>query len=132
MSKSQTKKPLAVAIGSAFAVSLAASPIVNAEQNPFSMNELSSGYQVADMEGKCGGKKEKEGNCGGMKEKEGNCGSKMNKAEEGEGNCGAKKKAVKEGQCGEGKCGANKKQADKSKEGNCGGSKKSTEGKCGS
>jgi len=127
---SKSKKPLAAAIGSAFAVSLAASPVVNAEQNPFAMNELSSGYQVADMEGKCGGKKEREGNCGGKKEREGNCGGKMNKYEEGEGNCGAKKKARKEGQCGEGKCGGDMK-ADKSKEGNCGG-KKPMEGKCGS
>ncbi len=132
MTKSQTKKPLAVAIGSAFAVSLAASPIVNAEQNPFSMNELFSGYQVADMEGNCGGNKNKEANCGGKKGKESNCGSKMNKAEEGEGNCGAQKKARKEGQCGEAKCGGNMKNADKSKEGNCGGSNKSKEGKCGS
>ena len=125
---SKSKKPLAAAIGSAFAATLVASPIVNAEQNPFSMNELSSGYQVADMEGKCGGKKEREGNCGGKKEKEGNCGGK--KMEEGEGKCGAKKKAVKEGQCGEAKCGGNMKSDKAEKEGNCGG-KKSKEGNCG-
>ncbi|MDH5435238.1 MAG: hypothetical protein OEX83_00625 [Gammaproteobacteria bacterium] len=130
MNKFQTKKPLAIAIGSAFVASLAASPMVNAEQNPFSMNELSSGYQVADsgkMEGNCGSKhKEKsDGNCGGKMNKEkmheeDEDEHKSKKMEEGEGKCGAKKKAVKEGQCGEAKCGGMKKEK-KAKEGNCGG-----------
>ena len=116
MNTSQTRKPLAMAIGSAFAVSLMASPIVSAEQNPFSMNELSSGYQVAEKgkegscgEGKCGGKKSSkegscgEGKCGGKKSsKEGSCGDKKGK----EGSCGDKK--GKEGSCGEGKCGGKK------------------------
>ena len=91
------KTPLALAIGTAFVASLAASNIANAapnSSNPFAMSELSSGYmQVADAkEGKCG-----EGKCGGAKEMEKNM----------EGKCGGAK-APKEGKCGEGKCGGNK------------------------
>ncbi|MFK8067245.1 MAG: hypothetical protein AB8D52_03275 [Gammaproteobacteria bacterium] len=74
-------------LGTAFAVSLAFSPVTNAESNPFSLNDLSTGYQVA--EGKCG---------------EGKCGEKKAEAKCGEGKCGEAKKA--EGKCGEGKCGA--------------------------
>ncbi|MFK5912845.1 MAG: hypothetical protein QM484_00600 [Woeseiaceae bacterium] len=120
MSNKKTFKTLSIAAGTAFIASLAMSPIANAAEgaNPFSMNELSSGYmQLA--EGKCGGSKNmgKEGKCGGDKKmkKEGKCG---------EGKCGgAKKKMSKEG-----KCGGKKKM---SKEGKCGGSKKMEEGKCG-
>ena len=85
----KTKTPLALAIGTAFAASLATSSIANAapsSNNPFAMSELSSGYmQVADVkEGKCGGTKAtEEGKCGGTK-------------------------ATKEGKCGEGKCGGKK------------------------
>jgi uncharacterized low-complexity protein len=105
MATKKTLKPIAAAIGTTFAVSLAASPLASAEQNPFSMTQFSSGYMVAehggekDVEGKCG-----EGKCGeGKKAEEGKCG---------EGKCGEGKKAGGEkkadGQCGEGKCGANK------------------------
>ncbi len=93
----KTKTPLALAIGTAFAASLAASNIANAapnSSNPFAMSDLNSGYmQVA--EGKCG-----EGKCGGAKKesKEGKCG---------EGKCGGSKSS-KEGKCGEGKCGGKK------------------------
>ena len=86
MSKQTGLKPIAAAIGTTFVVSLAASPIANAVENPFAVNELSGGYMVAEheAEGKCG-----EGKCGGEK-KEG------------------KKEAGKEaeGKCGEGKCGS--------------------------
>ena len=103
MSDQTFKKPLAIAMGATFAAALSASPIANADTNPFGMQNLSSGYmQLA--EGKCG-----EGKCGGDKGKEGKCG---------EGKCGGDK--GKEGKCGEGKCGG-----DKGKEGKCG------EGKCG-
>jgi uncharacterized low-complexity protein len=80
-----------------------------AGENPFAINELPSGYQLAegDMEGKCG-----EGKCGeGKKDGEGKCG---------EGKCGEGDKDG-EGKCGEGKCG----EGDKDAEGKCG------EGKCG-
>lgn len=102
------KKPLmnTIALGSAIALGVC-SVAVSASQNPFAINELSSGYQLAqadgtekDREGKCG-----EGKCGedgaGMKDAEGKCG---------EGKCGEDKDADKtgEGKCGEGKCGEEK------------------------
>lgn len=103
MSKKIALKPIAAALGTTFVVSLTASPAVFSAENPFTMNELSSGYMVAnhDAEGKCGDKKEtKEGKCGDKKDTsaEGKCG---------EGKCGEKRKAH-EGKCGEGKCGNNK------------------------
>lgn len=135
MSKSNSMKPLALAMGAAFVTSLAGASVANAAENPFGMTELSNGYMVAESkEGKCGGsmskEKMKEGKCGGEKAKkmkegkcgEGKCGEGMKKAEE------AKSK-MKEGKCGEGKCGEGMKKAgeakEKMKEGKCG------EGKCG-
>jgi uncharacterized low-complexity protein len=60
MSKKSTMKPLAAAIGTAVVASLASVSYVQADQNPFDMSNLSSGYMVADHgEGKCG-----EGKCG--------------------------------------------------------------------
>jgi uncharacterized low-complexity protein len=101
MNKSM-KKSLAVALGTTFAAAMSASPVVNAEANPFGMQNLESGYvHVADA--KCGG-------------------SKDAAKTEGEGKCGASKdKMTKEGKCGEGKCG----------EGKCGEKRKANEGKCG-
>ena len=80
-------------MGATFAAALSASPVANADSNPFGMQNLSGGYmQLA--EGKCG-----EGKCGeGKSEKEGKCG---------EGKCG-EGKSKKEGKCGEGKCGEGK------------------------
>ncbi|NOQ90738.1 MAG: hypothetical protein GQ549_07310 [Gammaproteobacteria bacterium] len=93
------KKSLSVALGTTFVAAMSASPVVNAEANPFGMQNLESGYvQVA--EGKCG-----EGKCGegkGKAKAEGKCG---------EGKCGegkSKAKAESEGKCGEGKCGGKK------------------------
>jgi uncharacterized low-complexity protein len=86
--------PVAAALGTTFAVTLAASPVVNAADNPFGMNEFSNGYMVAGHEeGKCG-----EGKCGDKGGEEGKCG---------EGKCGDKgsEKGSEEGKCGEGKCG---------------------------
>ena len=89
MSEKNKLNPLAVALGTTFAISLTASPIINAADNPFAANQLTNGgYEVA--EGKCG-----EGKCGDKKEGEGKCG---------EGKCGDKKEG--EGKCGEGKCGS--------------------------
>lgn len=91
------KTALTLALGTAFAASLAAAPVVNAAGDPFEMDSLNGGYQVAqadkNKEGKCG-----EGKCGGDKTKDGKCGG--DKKEEGK--CG-------EGKCGEGKCGGEKK-----------------------
>lgn len=102
MYEQSSLKPIAAALGTTFAVSLAISPIANAEQNPFSLTELSGGYIVADSHE---GKKEGEGKCG-----EGKCGEKRDTSAEGkcgEGKCG-EKRAAHEGKCGEGKCGEKK------------------------
>jgi len=99
-----SQKTLALAVGSAFALSLASAPI-NAAENPFEATTLSSGYQVADHgkegEGKCG-----TGKCGAEKgkAKEGSCGGEKSA----EGKCGGEKAKDKEGKCGTGKCGNSK------------------------
>ncbi|MBM2829640.1 MAG: hypothetical protein HW411_430 [Gammaproteobacteria bacterium] len=98
MSKKTTLTPIAAALGTTFVVSLAASPIVNAAENPFALNELSSGYMVAE-EGKCGDKMEGEGKCGEAMESEAMESEEM-ESEEME---SEEKKA--EGKCGEAKCG---------------------------
>ncbi len=92
-------KPIASALGVTLVATLAASPVVKADENPFAISEI-SGYMTAGdhKEGKCGEGKCGEGKCGGEKGKEGKCG---------EGKCGGEK--GKEGKCGEGKCGGDKK-----------------------
>lgn len=84
---------------------MSASPVANADANPFGMQNIESGYmQVAD--GKCGS-------------------GKMNMD---------KSKMKKDGKCGTGKCGANKKKMETKmkKEGKCGATHmKEKEGKCG-
>ena len=91
MSKKTVIKPLAIALSATFVTSLAGTTVASAGENPFSMNELSSGYMVSgSAEGKCGSgemKKEAEGKCG-------------------EGKCGSGEAKGKEGKCGEGKCGS--------------------------
>ncbi len=109
--KNTMKKSLSIALGTTFIAAMSASPVANADANPFGMQNLESGYmQVAEGkcgEGKCGEgmmKKEGEGKCGeGKTKKEGKCGEGKDKAE-GEGKCG-EGKTKKEGKCGEGKCG---------------------------
>ena len=102
--KSNSFKPLAAALGASM-LATALAPAVSAAENPFALNELRSGYQLAQAEttegtdskpaegtdskpaeGKCG-----EGKCGGDKPGEGKCGGA---AKAHEGKC-----------CGEGKCG---------------------------
>ncbi|WP_036300466.1 HvfA family oxazolone/thioamide-modified RiPP metallophore [Methylotenera sp. L2L1] len=106
----KTHKTLSLAIGSALALSVAATT-VNAAENPFALKSLASGYQVADAhdakaaDGKCGtGKCGTEEKAKAMKMKDGKCGT---------GKCGSAEK-VKEGSCG----------GEKAKEGSCGGEKK--------
>jgi uncharacterized low-complexity protein len=88
----QKKTALTLALGTAFAASLAASPVLRAADNPFQMDSLKSGYQVAQAdkqkEGKCGGDKKKDGACGGDKKKDGACGGDKKK----DGACGGDKK----------------------------------------
>lgn len=95
---SQSKKPLAAAVGAAFLASAALAPLASAAENPFQLDRLAGGYNLAEKgeaEGKCG-----EGKCG-----EGKCGEAKAKSEA-EGKCGeAKAKREAEGKCGEGKCG---------------------------
>ena len=83
-------KPVAAAVGVAFVSSLAVSTTAVADDNPFAMADLDSGYLLADNhegeEGKCG-----EGKCG-EKGEEGACGEKGE-----EGACGEK---GEEGKCG--------------------------------
>ena len=95
-----SRKPLAAALGAAF-LATSLSPLASAEVNPFSAQQLSGGYDLANfahhVEGKCG-----EGKCGDEKA-DGEASGSDTKAD-GEGSCGDKK-ADGEGKCGEGKCG---------------------------
>ncbi len=71
------KTALSLAIGSAFAASIAAAPIASAADNPFQLESLKSGYQIAGVakgedsdkgsEAKCGGDKDTEAKCGEAK-----------------------------------------------------------------
>ena len=89
------KNVISVALGSAFVASLAVSPLVNAAENPFSLQSLNQGFLVADnhadkaAEGKCAGMKDKaaEGKCAGMKDKaaEGKCAGMKDQAAEDKG-----------------------------------------------
>ena len=126
-------KPLSAAVSTVLASSALAIPTTNAEENPFQMTKLSSGYMVAGghKEGKCG-----EGKCGMKmmdadkdgavskeefmqhhemkfdkkdKNKDGQLTTdemKVMKRKMHEGKCGGMK--MKEGKCGEGKCGGGK------------------------
>lgn len=117
----QKKTLLSLAVGTAFAATASFAPLANAADNPFSMQKLSAGYQLAqadtkaDMpaekakDGSCGADKKHEGNCGADKKKDGTCSAAKMK----DGKCGNKKK---DGKCGEGKCGANKKKMEEHKE----------------
>ena len=114
MSKKFT--PIAAALGTAFALSIATSPVAADSANPFGMSDLVSGYSVAmgdkPAEGKCGEGKKGEAKCGADKKAEGKCGGKKGEAKCGtdkkaEGKCGGDKKKT-EAKCGEGKCGGSK------------------------
>ena len=80
-----SKKTVSLVIGSAFAATIAAAPIANAADNPFEMDSLKNGYQVAGVvkgeESKCG-----EGKCGGATDDE-----KGGEAKCGEAKCGGDK-----------------------------------------
>ena len=82
-----SKKTLSITVGTALGASLALSPLALADNNPFGVSELPSGYvQIAGGHG--------EGGCG-------------------EGKCGGEKGDEKgEGACGEGKCGGEKDEAE--------------------
>ncbi len=97
--QSKILKPLSIAMGATFALSMAASNIASATpagDNPFAMSELQSGYmQVAGKDGKCGdGKKDMKG------KKDGKCGDGKKDMKDMK-----DMKGMKDGKCGEGKCG---------------------------
>jgi uncharacterized low-complexity protein len=100
-----TRKPLAAAVGAAIVTTLAAMPAANAEENPFGMTSLTSGYMVAEKEGKCGEAKCGEGKGASAKKSEGKCGeskaheSKCGESKAHEGKCGESK--AHEGKCGD-------------------------------
>ena len=54
MIKKTQLKPIAAALGTTFAVTLAVSPLVNAADNPFAVTEFKSGYMVAAGHGEGG------------------------------------------------------------------------------
>jgi uncharacterized low-complexity protein len=100
------KTPLILATGAAFAATAALSPAIAAE-NPFGMQKLSGGYQLAQADkktdGKCGeakcgaaktAEKKKDASCGGDKKKDAACGADKKK----DASCGADKK--KDAACG--------------------------------
>jgi uncharacterized low-complexity protein len=106
MSKTFSKKPLALALGAAFGLTGMA-----AQASVFHVADLGAGYMVASA-----GDKKGEHKCG-----EGKCGAACVKDKAGKGMSEADAKAACEKMKSEGKCG----------EGKCGGDKKATEGKCG-
>ena len=63
MSKKTAIRPLTLALGAVFTVTLANTTIADAAENPFSMKSLSDGYLTL-AEGKCGEGKCGEGKCG--------------------------------------------------------------------
>ncbi|MCY3639456.1 MAG: hypothetical protein OXH37_00395 [Gammaproteobacteria bacterium] len=92
-------KPVALAVGAAFAASMAMTTLANTEGDLFAAEELEPRYDLlADAHGASG-----EGSCG-----EGSCGEEGEKDEEGscgEGSCGEEGEKDEEGSCGEGSCG---------------------------
>lgn len=95
---------LKLATGMTVAATFALGSFAHAADNPFGMQKLGSGYQLAQASTE--GKKA-DGKCGEAK-----CGAAKTADKKKDGQCGADKK--KEASCG----------ADKKKEGSCGGDKK--------
>jgi len=94
------------AVTLALTAALGSSGVALAGDNPFGMQVLGQGYQLAEADAKM-----PEGKCGATKGEA--AGGDMNKAQEGK--CGDKVKdqakaqaKARDGKCGEGKCGANK------------------------
>ena len=116
MSKSFSKKPLALALGAAFALTG-----MSAQASVFQVADLASGYMVAQAtpatpaKPASADKKAEEAKCGAncmkaMKDKgksEADAKAECDKMAH-EGKCGGDKKKDKEGKCGEGKCGGKK------------------------
>jgi len=96
------KKTLALTLGGAIVTALTASPIVNAQGNPFGLQKISGAQVLAAADEKMpeGSSKMKEGKCGANKKvKEGGCSGATTPAPETkipEGGCSGK---MKEGSC---------------------------------
>ncbi|MCQ8104067.1 hypothetical protein NP590_08125 [Methylomonas sp. SURF-2] len=119
--KKFTKTPLTLAMGTAVMSGFAVN--AQAEANPFAVNELASGYMVAEASNKTG-----HGACGGnVADANGN---KISKAEGKKAQPEVKKA---EGSCGEGMCGGMMQggKMKKGMEGMCGEMMKGKEGACG-
>ena len=103
---------LKLATGAALAATFALAPLAQAADNPFGMQKLGAGYQLAQgdkkVDGKCGeGKcgatrkveeKKKDGACGGTKAKDGSCGASKADAKKKDGACGGSK--ARDASCG--------------------------------
>lgn len=95
-----TKSTLGVALSSAFIATVTMSQVANAAQNPFAMQTLDKGYQIAEAESskakdaKCGASmnaKDKDAKCGAAmhtKDKDAKCGAAM-KTKDKDAKCGA-------------------------------------------
>jgi len=93
-------KPIAAAVGTVFAASLATASLAQADDSLFVAADLDRGYNLlAQAEGKCGEGKCGEGKCGEGKDAEG----KDAEGKDDEGKCGEGKGG--EGKDAEGKCG---------------------------
>ena len=110
MSMHFSKKPLALALGAAFALGGGM-----AQASVFQASDLATGYMIAAADAKpadakagdmkCGADCVKKATAGGKSEADAKAACDKAKAE---GKCGNKKEK-KEGKCGEGKCGDKKK-----------------------
>ncbi len=105
MEKKFSRKPLAVALGTAFAATLGASSLAHAETSPFAVQDLGSGYLLLADAADSAAPAEPAPDAAAPAA---DAGAQSGKA--GEGKCG-------EGKCGEGKCGAGKKAEEKAVEG---------------
>lgn len=109
MSKKSPTRSLVNALGTTFAVTLAASPMVHADGNPFSAVEFQGGYMLAAEGGEAGcGAAMQEGKCGaGSDQAEGTAAKSTDAAKnasskDGEHTCGGDGA----GKAAEGKCGS--------------------------
>lgn len=102
MKKIKKLKTLSLGSSAALVLSVASGAIQASEVNPFGMEELTGGYNLAMSEGMCGGDKSKSAEGEASKASEGKCGGGKSRGESGK----AGKKS--EGKCGEGKCGGSK------------------------
>ncbi len=92
--KTQHIKPTLYAIGMGVAISLGSTAIASATSNPFTIEKLSSGYNLASSNENGNGDKGNDGKCGHAKC--GNNGSTSSDSKSGQ------------GKCGQGKCSSNK------------------------